>query len=93
MLAAWGVGQVLRGQRAAIVPGELLALDRALGITVLPGLTGGLMSASRAVARYLRGQNTPPAWSPAPDRGPVSRARLFVRGRLAGVGLSWLDHP
>jgi hypothetical protein len=92
-LAAWGVGQVLRGQRAAIVPGELLALDRALGSTVLTGLTGGLMAASRAVTRYLRGQNTQPAWSPAPNRGAVSRARLFVRGRLARVGLGWLDRP
>lgn len=92
-LAAWGVGQVLRGQRAAIVPGELLALDRALGVTILPGQSGGLVSASRATARYLRNQNTQPAWSPAPDRGPVSRARLFVRGRLSRVGLGWLDRP
>jgi hypothetical protein len=92
-LAAWGVGQVIRGQRAAIVPGEILALDRALGLTVLGDLSGGLVSAQRAVSRYLRGQNTQPAWSPPSDRRAVSRARLFVRGRLAKVGLGWLDRP
>jgi len=92
-LAAWGVGQVLRGQRAAIVPGEILALDRALGITVLASLSGGLVSAQRAVSRYLRGQNTQPAWSPPSDRGAFSRARLFVRARVAIMGLGWLDRP
>lgn len=92
-LAAWAVGQVFRGQRAAIVPGDILALDRALGLTVLVDLSGGLVSAQRAVSRYLRGQNTQPAWSPPRDHGPVSRARLFVRGRLGGFGLGWLDRP
>jgi hypothetical protein len=92
-LAAWAVGQVFRGQRAAIVPGDILALDRALGLTVLGDLSGGLVSAQRAVSRYLRGQNTQPAWSPPRDHGPVTRARLFVRGRLGGFGLGWLDRP
>lgn len=92
-LAAWGIGQVFRGQRAAIVPGEILVIDRALGLTVLSDLSGGLVSAQRAVSRYLRGQNTQPAWSPPADHGAVSRARLFVRGRLGGMGLGWLDRP
>lgn len=92
-LAAWGINQVLRGQRAAIIPGELLAVDRALGLSVLGGLRGGLVSAQRAVARTLRKQNVPPAWSPPAEHGPVQRARLFVRGQLPRLGISWLDKP
>ncbi|MEM6990233.1 MAG: hypothetical protein AAF721_07045 [Myxococcota bacterium] len=92
-LAAWGLGQVLRGQRAAIVPGEILAVDRALGATVLQSRRGGLVSAQRAVQHYLRAQNTPPAWSPSSKRGAVDKARLYVRGRLGRLGMAWLDRP
>lgn len=92
-LAAWGLGQVLRGQRAAIVPGEILVVDRALGATVLGSRRGGLVAAQRAVQHYLRTQNTPPAWSPSSKRGAVAKARLFVRGRFGRFGMAWLDRP
>lgn len=92
-LAAWGVGQVLRGQRAAIVPGEILAVDRALGTSVLQTRRGGLVSAQRVVSEYLRRHNTPPAWSPSNKSGAVAKARLFVRGQAGRLGIGWLDRP
>lgn len=92
-LAAWGLGQVFRGQRAAIVPGEILVVDRAVGATVLGSRRGGLVSAQRAVASFLRMQNTPPAWSPSNKRGAVARARLFMRGQAGRLGVGWLDRP
>lgn len=92
-LGAWGVGQVLRGHRAAIIPGEMLVVDQPLGITVLPRLPGGLVSAQQAVTRHLRGQNLQPVWSPPSRKGPVQKARLFVRGHLGRIGLGWLDRP
>lgn len=92
-LAEWGLGQVFRGQRAAIVPGELLIVDRALGVTVLRSRRGGLVSAQRAVQSFLRAQNSPPAWSPSSKSGALSKARLFVRGHVGRFGMSWLDKP
>jgi len=92
-LGAWGVGQVLRGHRAAVIPGEMLVVDQPLGVTVLPRLPGGLVSAQQAVTRHLRGQNLQPVWSPPSKKGPVQRARLFVRGQLGRFGLGWLDRP
>ncbi|MCX4241702.1 hypothetical protein [Paraliomyxa miuraensis] len=92
-LGAWGVGQVFRGHRAAIIPGEMLVVDQPLGITVLPRLPGGLVSAQQAVTRHLRGQNLRPVWSPPSKKGPIDRARLFVRGQLGRFGLGWLDRP
>lgn len=92
-LGAWGVGQVLGGHRAAIIPGEMLVVDQPLGITVLPRLSGGLVSAQQAVTRHLRGQNIQPVWSPPTKRGAAHRARLFVRGKLGRLGLGRLDRP
>ncbi|MCH9685233.1 MAG: hypothetical protein K0V04_27605 [Deltaproteobacteria bacterium] len=92
-LGAWGVGQVLSGHRAAIIPGEMLVVDQPLGITVLPRLSGGLVSAQQAVTRHLRGQNLRPVWSPPSKKGAAHRARLFVRGQLGRWGLGRLDRP
>ena len=92
-LGAWGVGQVLRGHRAAIIPGEMLVVDQPLGVTVLPRIAGGLVSAQRAVTRHLRGQNLQPVWSPPSQKGAAHRARLFVRGKLGRLGLGHLDRP
>ena len=92
-LGAWGVGQVLRGHRAAIIPGEMLVVDQPLGITVLPRLPGGLVSAQQAVTRHLRGQNLQPVWSPPSKQGAIQKARLFVRGQLGRFGFGWLDRP
>lgn len=92
-LGAWGVGQVLRGHRAAIIPGEMLVVDQPLGVTVLPRIAGGLVSAQHAITRHLRGQNLQPVWSPPSKKGPAHRARLFVRGQLGRLGLGRLDRP
>ncbi len=92
-LGAWGVGQVFRGHRAAIIPGEMLVVDQPLGVTVLPRMVGGLVSAQKAITRHLRGQNIAPVWSPPSNKGAAHRARLFVRGQLGRLGLGRLDRP
>lgn len=92
-LGAWGVSQVICGHRAAIIPGEMLVVDQPLGVTVLPRVSGGLVSAQQAITRYLRGQNLQPVWSPPSRRGAAHRARLFVRGQLGRLGLGRLDRP
>jgi hypothetical protein len=92
-LMRWALREVLEhGKAAAIVPGEVLAIDAATGATVLAALRGGLVSAQRAVAAALVNQGTL-ARRPAPDQGLAGRALLFVRGRLGRLGLPHLDRP
>lgn len=92
-LMTWGLRQLDAGKRAAIVPGEILAVDARLGGQVLGNLTGGLVSAQDAVEHALTARGQRPAWCPAPDRGVAERALLFVRRRLGWVGLEQLDRP
>lgn len=92
-LMTWGLRQLDTGKRAAIVPGEILAVDSRLGAQVLGNLPGGLCSAQQAVEHELSARGQRPAWSPAPDRGVAERALLYVRGRLGWVGLGQLDRP
>ncbi len=92
-LLRWGVRQLAGGHRAALVPGEILALEARLGAHVLADLYGGLVSAQQAVVRELAGRGSRPATRPAPDRGLTERALLFLRGRLGMVGLGQLDRP
>ena len=92
-LAAWAVGQVIVGQRAAIVPGEILAIHRSVGVDVLRTLDGGLAVAQRVVARYLRRLGETPAHCPAPAATRLDRARVFLRGQSGRVGLGFLDRP
>jgi hypothetical protein len=92
-LAGWAVSQILSGQRAAVVPGELLAVDRHVGQAVLRQVSGGLVSAQNAVVRYLRGRGEPPAFSPSPNSGPLQRARLLLRGSLGRLGFARFDRP
>ena len=92
-LARWGVRQLAGGQRAAIVPGEILAVEARLGAHVLADLYGGLVSAQQAVVRDLGARGGHAATRPAPDRGMTERALLFLRGRLGMVGLGQLDRP
>jgi glycosyltransferase involved in cell wall biosynthesis len=91
--ALWATRQVFRGDRAALVPGELLAVERRLGQATLGWLRGGLASAQHEVERMLAAQGQQGAWSPAGDWGVRERARHFVRGRLAQLGLGRLDRP
>lgn len=92
-LARWGVRQLAGGNRAAVVPGEILAVETRLGAHVLGSLYGGLVSAQQAVEREMEARGQHVAWRPAPDRGLAERALLFVRRRLGWVGLGQLDRP
>ena len=92
-LAGWAVSQVLSGQRAAYIPGELLAVDRTVGTDVLRKLSGGLVSAQHAVVRYLRGRGEKAAFSPAADATPVRKVQLLLRSSLGRLGLGRFDKP
>jgi hypothetical protein len=89
--ALWATRQVFCGDRAAVVPGELLAVERNLGQATLGWLHGGLASGQREVERMLAAQGQRGAWSPARTWGIRERARMFVRGRLGQLGLGHLD--
>lgn len=92
-LARWGVRQLAGGNRAAVVPGEILAVEARLGAHVLGNLYGGLVSAQQAVTRELAARGSRAVTRPAPDRGMRERAVLFLRGHLGWVGLGQLDRP
>jgi hypothetical protein len=92
-LGGWAVSQILSGQRAAVVPGELLAVDRRVGQAVLRTFSGGLVSAQNAVVRHLRGRGEAPAFSPPPDPSAPGRARLLLRGALGRLGFARFDRP
>lgn len=87
----WAARQVFCGDRAALVPGEVLAVHRNLGQAALGWLTGGLVSAQHEVERMLDSHGQRPAWSPARERALRARARLFMRGRLGRLGLGQFD--
>lgn len=89
--ALWATRQVFCGDRAALVPGELLAVERNLGQATLGWLHGGLAGAQREVERMLAAHGEHGAWSPARTWGVRQRARLFLRGRLGQLGLGHLD--
>lgn len=91
-LAGWAVTQVFRGQRAAFVPGELLAVDRKLG-GQLQRHTGGLVSAQNRLRKYLKATGEPSAFSPAPDGSAKARAKRLLRGGLGRLGLGRFDKP
>jgi hypothetical protein len=92
-LGLWGLRQVFRGHRAAIIHGEILGVSRDVGAAALSRLQGGLVSAQRSIRQYLHRHGERAALSPGPDRGLADRASLYVRGRLAPLGLGWLDRP
>jgi hypothetical protein len=87
----WATRQVFCGDKAAIVPGEVLAVHRNLGQAALGWLTGGLVSAQHEVENLLESHGQRAAWSPARERALGARARLFVRGRLGRMGLGQFD--
>ena len=87
----WAARQVFCGDPAALVPGEVLAVQRHVGEAALGWLRGGLASAQLEVEGLLTSHGQRPAWSPPRDRALRSRARLFVRGRLGRVGLGRFD--
>ncbi len=89
--ASWAARQVFCGDRAALVPGEVLAVERNLGQAALGWLNGGLASAQREVETMLAAHGQRGAWSPARAWGVRDRVRLFVRGRLGKFGLGHLD--
>jgi hypothetical protein len=87
----WAARQVFCGDRAAIIPGEVLAVHRNLGQAALGWLSGGLVSAQREVERMLESHGQRPAWSPPRDRAIRARAQRFARGRLGRLGFGRLD--
>jgi glycosyltransferase involved in cell wall biosynthesis len=87
----WAARQVFCGDKAAMVPGEVLAVHRNLGQAALGWLTGGLVSAQHEVEHMLDSHGQRPAWSPPRERALRARARLFVRGRLGRIGLGQFD--
>jgi hypothetical protein len=87
----WAARQVFCGDRAAMIPGEVLAVHRNLGQAALGWLTGGLVSAQHEVEQMLDSHGQRPAWSPPRERALRARARLFVRGRLGRLGLGQFD--
>ena len=92
-LARWAIEQVACGHRAAIIPGEILAVERELGRESLTRRNGGLVSAQSAVRRTLARRGEQPAFSPAPNRGILGRALLRAREAAGRVGLGRLDRP
>lgn len=93
-LLRWALRQVHeQGQAAAVIPGDVLAVDARVGALALQGLRGGLCSAQSAVERFLRRRGDTPAWRPAPHRGVTERALIFLRSRLGRLGLPQLDRP
>lgn len=94
-LCTWAVRQVLCGHRAALIPGELLAVERGLGQATLGWMRGGLVRAQREVRKTLKARGEKPAFSPPPERGLVARARLALRGGASrfGITAAALDRP
>lgn len=92
-LLRWAIEQVAGGQRAASVPGEILAVDRNTGLAVLQRLNGGLVSAQQAVTRALAADGDSPASTDGPDRGLVDRTSVRLRAALGSLGLGSLDRP
>jgi hypothetical protein len=87
----WAARQVFCGDRAAIVPGEVLAVHRNLGQAALGWLDGGLVSAQHEVEHMLESHGQRPAWSPPRQRAFRDRAKLFVRGQLGRLGFGQYD--
>lgn len=87
----WAARQVFCGDPAALVPGEVLAVQRNLGQTALGWLPGGLVSAQREVERLLASWGQQPAWSPPRARALRNSAKLFARGQLGRIGLGRFD--
>ncbi len=92
-LAQWAAREVLCGRRAAIIPGEILCLEAALGKRCLTRVFGGLVAGQRNVREILARSDERPAFSPAPDRGMGPRAHLFLRSYLPRLVAAQLDRP
>ncbi len=89
----WTIEQVACGRRAALVPGETLAVERNLGAAALARLNGGLVCAQRVVTRKLARRGERPVVNSGPERGLVDRSLLRLRGALGSLGLGVLDRP
>lgn len=88
--AAWAVSEVLRGARAAQIPGELLALEGDLGARIFGECRGGLVGAQRLLLRHLTKRGETAIERP----GTTSRSRrahLIWRQGLVRLGLGRYD--
>ncbi len=92
-LLRWAGEQVARGHRAAVVPGEVLAVRREEAVRLLAGRRAGLVGAQQVVATALGGVPRGVAYSPPPPRSVAARTRMRARTVAARLGLGRLDHP
>ena len=79
----WACEAVLGGQPAAVVPGELLAVQRDVADRALRRLSGGLMRGQRAVRKTLADTGLTPAFAPANVSGMRARTRRWLRDRAS----------
>jgi glycosyltransferase involved in cell wall biosynthesis len=91
--AAWAIDNVLRGYRAAIIVGEVLAVQAEIGRLVLPHCPGGLVSAQAAITRELQRSDHQAAWAPPQTGSARDRLRLVMRSRLGRLGFGRFDRP
>lgn len=92
-LALWAVRQIRAGYDAAIVPGQLLSVNRETGGRALRDLRGGLVSAGRAVERYVSEHGLTLLKSPPTYKNPLERAHFYVRKHLSRLGFTQADRP
>lgn len=90
--AAWALNEVLRGARAAVIPGEVLAMEGRLGTRLLAECRGGLVAAQREVVRFLRKHGEHAVVS-EPGDGRKLRVRDRLRRGLARLGIGRTSRP
>lgn len=92
-LTRWAVQEVMRGHRAATVPGQLLAVEADLAEDSLAWMRGGLVAAQREVKRGLALRGERALRHPSPRRRWFHRLHRRARVQLARFGLGRFDRP
>lgn len=92
-LARWATQEVMRGHRAAMVPGQILAVDSNMAETALGWIRGGLIAAQREVKRGLARHGERALRHPAPRRRWFDRLHRTARAQLVRLGLARFDRP
>ena len=92
-LARWATSEVMRGHRAATVPGQLLALEGELAEAHLAWIRGGLVASQREIKRALAQRGERPLRHPNPRRRMLDRLHRRARAQMARFGLARFDRP
>lgn len=90
--AGWALGEVLRGARAAVVPGEVLAAEGQVGARLFSECRGGLVAAQHQVMRFLKKRGEDAVVGPV-THSAGKRMRLFLRRGCVRLGLGRFDRP